>query len=227
MKILYDHQIFSLQKVGGISRYFSELISHLNDKNIELEFSDYIFIVKKDHNIKNTVLEYYPTSKVIEIDYVTEGAACSVLLADPYVEPDDAIFITNCDQIIYWDIEEFKNKVDNDGTILTFDCPEKDPKWSFAQLNDQGFVTRVAEKDPISTFATTGHYYFKQWKIFKDSVKAMIAANDRVNNEFYLCPSYNYTINLGYKVVINHVNEMHGIGTPEDLETWLKFTNKK
>jgi glycosyltransferase involved in cell wall biosynthesis len=43
MKVLYDHQIFDLQKYGGISKYFSELIYASRDKyeyEISLKFSD-------------------------------------------------------------------------------------------------------------------------------------------------------------------------------------------
>lgn len=44
MKILYDHQIFTLQKYGGISRYFSELMTRFSkdpaiDYSVALRFS--------------------------------------------------------------------------------------------------------------------------------------------------------------------------------------------
>ena len=37
MKILYDSQIFDMQKTGGVSRYFVEIISRLNNFNVEYE----------------------------------------------------------------------------------------------------------------------------------------------------------------------------------------------
>jgi hypothetical protein len=45
MRILYDHQIFTLQKFGGISRYFCELISRFSkdpvmDYTLALRFSE-------------------------------------------------------------------------------------------------------------------------------------------------------------------------------------------
>ena len=192
-------------------------------ENIGLEYDNKIFIVRKEHNISKDVLEYYPDAHIVEIDYVTEGAACSVLLADPYLKDNDSVFISNCDQIIEWDINDFKNKMNEDGIILTFDCPERDPKWSFAQTDNNGLVTRVAEKDPISSTATTGHYYWSHWSTFKHSALDMIANNDRFNNEFYLCPTFNYTLSMGGRVVTSHVNKMHGIGTPEDLKQWLNL----
>jgi len=51
MKILYDHQIFSMQKFGGISRYFSELFFHFNNKKdisieVRLLLSDNYYLSK-------------------------------------------------------------------------------------------------------------------------------------------------------------------------------------
>ena len=191
--------------------------------NIGLEFDNMIFIVRKEHNIRDRILEYYPDAHIVEIDSITEGAACSVLLADPYMRPEDSVFIANCDQIMEWDKNGFINNMDNDGVILTFDCPERDPKWSYAEVNSSGSVIRVAEKNPISSYATTGHYYWSHWSTFKSSAYNMIAANDRTNNEFYLCPTFNYTINSGGHVVTYRVEKMQGIGTPEDLEAWLNL----
>jgi len=39
MKVLFDHQIFSLQRYGGISRYHYELLKHLPEKGVEAEVS--------------------------------------------------------------------------------------------------------------------------------------------------------------------------------------------
>ena len=189
--------------------------------DINLTFDDMIFIVRKAHNIKDRVLEHYPTAKVIELEHLTKGAACSVLAADQYLDPDDSVFISNCDQIIKWDTNEFDKLRHNDGVILTFDCPERDPKWSFAQTDDTGNVIRVKEKDPISSEATTGHYYWRRWQMFYQSAAQMIEADDRHNNEFYLCPVFNYTINNGGTVKTVKVNHMQGVGTPEDLNVWL------
>ena len=194
-------------------------------ESINLSFDDYIFIVRKEHNITTKVLEYYPNAKIVELDHVTEGAACSVLLADDYLNDDDSIFVSNCDQIIDWDSTKFNNKKDSDGVIMLFNEPNRDPKWSFADYDhDTESISKVAEKDPISEWATSGHYYWKEWKTYKQSAQAMINSNDRINGEFYLCPVYNYTINQLNKTVKGVIiDRMHGVGTPEDLEKWLNL----
>ena len=189
-------------------------------ENIGLEFDEMIFITRKEHNIANRVLEYYPEAHVVELDSPTEGAACSVLTADPYMNPEDAVFITNCDQFIEWDSTVFTEQMDNDGVIITFDCPERDPKWSYARTEND-VVVEVAEKNPISTYGTSGHYYWSHWTTFKNSANRMIANNERVNGEFYLAPVYNQTIAVGRRVVRVPIERMYGVGTPEDLELWL------
>jgi NDP-sugar pyrophosphorylase family protein len=191
--------------------------------DIKLTFDDMIFIVRKEHNIKDIVLTHYPSAKIVELDGLTEGAACSVLTADQYIDPNDSVFISNCDQIIEWDTNEFDKLRHNDGIILTFDAPDRNPKWSFAQTDNDNNVIRVAEKNPISSTASTGHYYWRRWQTFKQSAEQMFAANDRFNNEFYLCPVFNYTINGGGVVKTFNVSSMHGIGIPEDLNVWLSL----
>jgi len=112
-----------------------------------------------------------------------------------------------------------------DGTILTFIDHYKDPKWSFAKLDENSLVTEVKEKVVISEFATVGIYLYSKGKDFVDASIDMIIENDRVNNEFYTCPTYNYAIQDGSKIGIYNIEfeQMHGIGTPEDLNLYLEF----
>ena len=189
-------------------------------ESVDLGFDNHIFIVRKEHNIADGIRDYYPRAHVVELDELTEGAACSVLTADPYMNPEDAMFVTNCDQFIDWDSDLFLEQMDNDGVIMTFDCPDRDPKWSYARTEND-VVVEVAEKNPISTYGTSGHYYWSHWITFKNSANRMIANNERVNGEFYLAPTYNQTIAAGGRVVRVPIDRMYGVGTPEDLELWL------
>ena len=54
MKILYDYQAFDMQTHGGVSRYFSELISHL-PQNIKTDIS-----VIETNNIYPKIRNYHP-----------------------------------------------------------------------------------------------------------------------------------------------------------------------
>ena len=192
-------------------------------ESIGLEFDDYIFIVRKEHNLSDRVKTFYPNAKIVELDGLTEGAACSVATADLYLDDDDSVCICNCDQFFEWDSSTFEQHKNNDGVVLLFHDSKRDPKWSFAayEPNSQR-IFKVAEKNPISEYATAGLYYWRNWGVYKQSMQMMIAADDRTNGEFYLCPVYNHTIRLQNKTISGIlIDKMHGVGTPEDLNTWL------
>jgi dTDP-glucose pyrophosphorylase len=192
-------------------------------ESIGLEFDDYIFIVLKEHNIKNSIRAYYPDAKIVELDSLTEGAACSVITADKYLDESDSVCISNCDQLFVWNSSKFENQKNNAGMILLFHEPTKDSKWSFAVYdNSTAQISQVAEKNPISEYATAGLYYWRNWSVYKQSLQMMIDANDRTNGEFYLCPVYNYTLNMQNQSVSGIISEdLIGLGTPEDLQKWL------
>jgi len=192
------------------------------EKNIGIEFDERIFIVRKEDDIADFVRSVYPEAKVIELDAKTEGTACTLLTAREHFDDGSSIFIANCDQYVDWDSERFSGLVKSgvDGIIATFEEPDRSPKWSYALTDTDGNVIRVAEKDPISDVATVGYYYFKDGRDFITAAENMIAADDRVNNEFYTCPVYNYYLKLDKKVITYNVEKMVGVGTPEDLDNY-------
>ena len=112
-----------------------------------------------------------------------------------------------------------------DGGIVTFIATH--PKWSFAKVNDEGEVTLIAEKKPISNIATVGIYYFKKGKYFVESAEQMIKKNIRTNGEFYIAPVYNEMIESNKKILHYPIAEMRGLGTPEDLLRFLENINQK
>ena len=111
------------------------------------------------------------------------------------------------------------NELNADGGIVTFKATH--PKWSYAAVDNDGMVTKVAEKDPISDNATVGFYYWKRGEDYVESAKDMIAMQKRVNGEFYVCPVFNQAILMGKKIFAHNVEEMWGLGTPEDLRYFL------
>ena len=165
---------------------------------------------------------------VVLVNSVTEGAACTILLAKQYIDNDNELILANCDQIVmdhspvFRAVQHFRTQ-NADGGIMCFLANES--KWSFAEVKD-GKVVKVAEKDPISNLATVGIYYFKHGKDFVQSAEQMISKNIRVNNEFYTCPVFNEFIGMGKKVLPYMVNEMYGIGTPEDLDIYMRRFKK-
>ena len=193
--------------------------------NINVE-ANYIFVVRKEHRNKynlDTLLNLItPNCKIVEIDEITEGAACTALLAKEFINNDYPLLMANSDQFVEWDSNEFMykmNETDSDGGIVTFTSTH--PKWSFAQVDDKGFVTRVAEKNPISNIATVGIYFWKHGSDYVKYAEEMIDKNLRFNNEFYVCPVFNQAIQDKKNIRIFNIEKMWGIGTPEDLNYFL------
>jgi dTDP-glucose pyrophosphorylase len=108
----------------------------------------------------------------------------------------------------------------SDGGIITFKSMH--PKWSFVKVDDHGWVTEVAEKKPISDTATAGIYFWKKGSDYVKYAKQMIDKNIRLNGEFYVCPVFNEAILDGKKIKIKSIERMWGLGTPEDLDFYLK-----
>lgn len=188
----------------------------------------YIFICQKKH-----VEEYrldlvlpllYDNSLVSTVEGLTEGAACTVLSCEQYIDNDKPLLIANSDQYVDWNVHEFMYKSLSegiDGAILTFKS-DGDKKWSYARTDEKGYVVEVKEKEVISDRATVGIYFFRQGKDFVKYAKQMIEKNIRVNGEFYVAPIYNELIADGKKIITFDCEKMLGLGIPSDLRIFLK-----
>lgn len=194
-------------------------------ENLNIQ-GQYIFIVLKEeyekYNLKQLLNLIAPNCKIIIIDKVTEGAACTTLLAKEFINNNQPLLLANADQFIEWNSNEcmYAFNADNiDGGILTFESVH--PKWSYAKLDENNFVTEVAEKNPISNHATVGIYFWKKGSDYVKYAEQMINKNIRVNNEFYVCPVFNEAIQDKKKIRTKQINKMWGLGTPEDLTFFL------
>ena len=174
--------------------------------SLKLE-GNYIFIVQKEHQVKyniNSLDDLKPNCKIIELDKITEGAACTTLLAKKLINNNNPLIIANSDQYIEWDsiksMYNFNSKK-IDGSILTFEAIH--PKWSYAKVDKNNLVTEVAEKKVISKNATVGVYYWKKGSDYVKYADQMIKKNIRVNNEFYVCPVFNEAILDKKKIIID------------------------
>ena len=195
-------------------------------ENLNVE-ANFIFVVQKEHRDKynlDSLLKIITNNpKIVEVDGLTEGAACTALLAKDYIDNDNPLFFANSDQFVVWNSNEFFYKMNEspmDGSIVTFKATH--PKWSFAKIDKNNIVTKVAEKNPISDNATVGFYYWNKGSNFVKYAEEMIKKNDRVNNEFYVCPVFNHAISDNKKIMAYEISKMYGLGTPEDLEYYLK-----
>lgn len=194
-------------------------------ENLNLD-ANYIYIVQKSHrekyNLDSLLKLITPSCDIIEVDGITEGAACTALLASHLINNDRPLFFANSDQFVEWNPNEFMYKMQEsnvDGGIAIFHSTH--PKWSFVKVDESGYVTEVAEKRPISDLATVGYYYWKFGSDFVNYANTMISKNIRVNNEFYVCPVFNEAVQDGKQISIYEIEKMWGLGTPEDLNYFV------
>jgi dTDP-glucose pyrophosphorylase len=215
-----------------------EIVENLNAPDCK-----HIFVVQQEH-YDRYALKYLlnlisPKCEIVIINEMTEGAACTTLLARALINTDEPLIIANSDQIVRWPtkydivgtdslllaggtepgsvLESLTNI--GDGTIYTFHATH--PKWSFARLTNSMQVLEVAEKRPISRTATVGIYHWGKGSDYVKYAEQMIDKKVRVNGEFYVCPVYNEAIQDGKYIKAVDVPGMWGIGTPEDLNKYL------
>ena len=195
-------------------------------ENLNIE-ANYTFIVQKEHyekyNLNYLLNLIAPNCNIVQVDGLTEGAACTTLLAKEFIDNDYPLVMANSDQFVEWNSNEclYAFNADGvDGGIITFKSTH--PKWSYAKIGKDGFVSEVAEKKPISDNATVGIYFWKKGSDYVKYAEQMIENNIRTNGEFYVCPVFNEAIGDGKKVRVKDIDGMWGIGTPEDLNYFLE-----
>jgi len=191
-----------------------------NDQLIFPVLREHVDNHKIDAILKNIFGE---NIKIIIVNKVTEGPACTALLAKEYINNEQPLIITDSDHYIdgKTHFKEIKKYKDIDGMIPVFYA--NNPKWSYAKTNDEGYVIETAEKVQISRNANIGVYYFGKGRDFVLAAEEMIEENDRVNGEFYIAPVYNYMIRRGKQIRLSRPRFVHGLGTPKDVEKFLKF----
>lgn len=205
------------------------MICHVLD-NLNIEGAKFTLLTRKEHfEAEQETVDFITQNYNVEwvlIDKLTEGAACTVLHAHRQINNDNPLLIANSDQVVDMDIKDYLKDCDErnlDGSILCFE--DNDSKWSYAKVDENGLVTSVKEKVVISKYATVGIYYFMHGKTFVEGALDMIVRNERVNNEFYVAPAYNWAIKQGGRFGIFNIDktQMHGTGTPEDLDKYIEF----
>ncbi len=196
----------------------------------------FIFLCLKEHIAKYSIDEKLnlmePSAEIISIDIVTEGAACTVLLAKNFIDNDDSLMIANSDQWVDADINEYlaaMGQQQYDGFIMTMRA--HDTKWSYVKLNEKNQVTEVVEKQVVSNEATVGIYNYARGSYFIEAAEAMIKQDFRVNGEFYVAPAFNQMINKDLKIGFYNIGKendgMYGMGIPSDLNSFLNNSISK
>lgn len=196
----------------------------------------YHFVVQKDHIALNrelkATLEKYPQTELTEIDHMTEGQACSAMLAVEKIHDSTPIFVGVCDNTAIWNYEKFKELIEQKTDIIYLSFKNhpnmiSSPHYyGWMETDSQGFITDISCKKPISDNpidddAIVGMFYFREAKIFKELYKKMKEIDYRINNEFYVDTLIAKEVNKNYKARVLEVNHFLSFGTPNEYTSYF------
>ena len=207
---------------------------HLIDISLDcLNYEDcnLIFVVR-DETVYNFHIDellkkkFGDDIKIVVLDKLTDGSVCSCLYAEKYIDNDAPLVIHTLD-IEFRPVFDphMMNDLDADGLLLTF--KSNSANYSYADVDENGYVKRTAEKKAISSNACVGIYGFKKGSDFCKYSREMIAKDIRTNNEFYIAPLYNLFVDDGKKIMTSDVDKMHVFGTPDEFHFYKENVIRK
>lgn len=192
-----------------------------------------VFVIRDDFRplgVHERIRAWFPEAVFVEVSGVTEGQACTCLLAAPHILPDDELLVASCDNGMLVDAARFAAaRAGHDALVFTFrdhacvlDRPEA---WGWVDADDAGRVRRVSVKkpvsdDPLRDHAVCGAFWFRRGADFIAAVRAQIDADDRIHGEFYVDQAMNHALALGLRVGVFEVERYLGWGTPEDYHRY-------
>lgn len=209
---------------------FKKAISSIDKDLIE----KVTIIIRKESQekflLKEEILKQIPTAAVVIIEKLTGGATETVLEASDLISEKDHLLIMDCD--LWFKSRAYMKEVTRiiedkssvDGLLLTFESDS--PKYSYAKLDDEGFVSQTAEKKVISRNAIAGAYFFSSSRDFLNAAKNLVQRGlTEENKEYYISPLFNEIIKSGGKVKAVEVEEYYSFGTPEELNGYKARKN--
>ena len=207
---------------------FKHAISSVTADGIEMKYS---FIVRHEHiekyGIDAGIKSFLPEANIFSVMKTTRGAVETCLIAESAIADDDAVIVMDCDLefrsvkfieiikgILFQSMEEA-----NGGALVSFESGQ--PKYSYAEVGEDGYVVRTAEKEVISNHALCGAYFFSTGKRFKEIAYQLLNESEFNKKEYYVSLLYNYMLAAGEKVRLVPMEEYYSYGTPEELQRYL------
>lgn len=182
----------------------------------------------REDGVEDAIRAYYEKARFITIDRLTEGQACTCMLAEEYLDPEEELLIAGCDNGMDIDRAAFEEtKQSCDCIVFTYRHNEavlQNPNAYGWMLTDgDGNITGTSIKKAISNTpmedpAVVATFWFKKAKVFLEATEKMIRENDRINGEFYVDQTVKHVLDLGYHAKIFDIDRYVGWGTPADYE---------
>lgn len=202
---------------------------------VKADGSNVIYVDRTFHKtdgVEDVIHSYYPKASFLTVDHLTEGQACTCMLAEQLLNPEEPLLIAGCDNGMDIDREAFEALTKEcDCIVFTYRHNEAvlaNPNaygWMIA--DEEGYITGTSIKKAISDTpmedpAVVATFWFKKADIFLKATRKMIAENDRINQEFYVDQTIKHVLDLGYKAKIFDIDRYVGWGTPADYEAYQK-----
>ena len=207
---------------------FKHAISSVSVEDIPMKYS---FIVRQEHIDKNKIDEgikaFIPSANIFSVEKTTRGAVETCLMAESVISDDDGVIVMDCDLefrskdflTFVRDILLTSAELTNGGALVSFESTE--PRYSYAEVGEDGYVTKTAEKEVISTHALCGAYFFSTGRRFKQVAHQLLNEPEFKKPEYYVSLLYNYLLSNGEIVRLCKMEEYRSFGTPEELKQYL------
>ena len=207
---------------------FKRAISSVSIDGVPMKYS---FIVRQEHidkyHIDEQIKAILPQANIFSVLRTTRGAVETCLMAESVIADEDGVIVMDCDlefrskrflEILKGILSQPIEQSDG-GALVSFESNE--PRYSYAALGEDGYVTRTAEKEVISNHALCGAYFFSTGKRFKQIAHQLLNEPEFMKPEYYVSLLYNYLLADSEKVQLATMEEYYSYGTPEELKRYL------
>lgn len=185
----------------------------------------------KTDGVEAKIAKYYPKASFITVDKLTEGQACTCLLALDKINNEEELLIAGCDNGMVFNYEAFQ-KLTNQCDVMVFTYRhnqavlENPDAYGWVEVGVNNRITGLSIKKAISATPMNDHaivatFWFRHGSDFVKAAEKMITENDRVNNEFYVDEVIKHAIDLGLDARVFEIERYLGWGTPRDYEEYM------
>ena len=197
-----------------------------------------VFVVRaehvRNHRIDEQLDQHFPGCRIVTVEGVTEGQACTVRLAAEALQPDRPVIVAACDNTHVYDRGKLARLMADPAVECLIWTYRGDTRVLVAPEQhgwvrvDGDRVVEISCKRPISDspledHVVSGFFSFRTAGRMIEAIDAMVEAEVRVGGEFYMDTVPNLLVAEGLDVRVFEVEKYIGWGTPRDLDNFRKW----
>lgn len=195
------------------------------------------FVIREDSDqyerLHNHIDKTYPSANILTTSSLTEGQACTCMLALNHIDLNDPLLISACDHGLFYDELEYNQLINDENVDIIVWTVRGYPHsirnrsmYSWVKLGNASIYPNKIEKvsvkkeflDSTNDSIILGSFTFKKGLYFKESAEILLSKNDSVNGEFYVDSCINHAIEMGLNCVSFEVDSYMCWGTPNELK---------